>query len=120
MNKLVPFNNHWNLMFEKEKEHLLNLLKDQKVETIEHIGATSVNQCSTFGTIDIMISLQSYLDLVTIKNILIRKGYEYVKHFSDDLNCVYLVGRNKNKQIVSTVRIVEYASIIYQQLLLFK
>ena len=120
MGRLTKFSNNWKNIFEKEKERLFNSLGEFKINEIEHIGATSVVLCDTYGTIDILLSTRTYLDLITVKNILVRKGYTYVSHLSDDFKDIFMVRKNEKNQIVATIHIVEYASIIYQEYLLFK
>jgi len=120
MNKLAPFNEKWKLMFQREEKKLIDILNGQNIEQIEHIGATSVDSCDTFGTIDILVSAHSYLDLISIKNILIKHEYQYIKHLSEDLRCLMFIKRNNKKQIIATVRVVEFASIAYQEFILFK
>ena len=120
MGRLVKFNNNWKQMFKSEHDMLLDALGDFKVENIEHIGATSVVLCDTYGTIDLLLSIQSYLNLVMVKNILIQKGYEYIPHLSDDMKDIFMIRKDKDGRIVATIHIVEYASVRYQEYLLFK
>ena len=119
MIQLIPFNNKWKDFFNREKKMLLNVLKGQQVIEVEHIGATSVLLCETAGTIDLLCTIQNKYDLTTIKNLLVINGYQYIPSFSD-LECFFFIRRNKKKQIVATIRVVEQASLIHKQMILFK
>ena len=118
--ELLKFNNDWKHFFEAEKEILSNALKGQKICSIEHIGATSLVMCKTAGTIDLMLSIPSSIDFVTIKNILERKGYKCDEEKSDYINLMYFVRRNQKRAIVATVRLVEQGSIAHRELIGFK
>ena len=86
---------------------------------IEHIGATSVVLCKTCGTIDLLCSIPSKIDFVTIKNLLVSRGYQYLASMSNE-DCYTFARRNEKNQIVSLTRVVEQASKVYQELILFK
>ena len=119
MIQLVKFNNNWKLYFQHEKKLLSKALNGQQIVDIEHIGATSVVLCQTCGTIDLVCSIPNKIELITLKNILERKGYQYIDNLSNQ-DCFLFIRRNKNKQIVATIRLVEHASIEYNKLILFK
>jgi len=116
---LKKYDDRWPILFKEEKDSLIEKLKPFKIEGIEHIGATSVLLCKTAGTIDIMVALQSKMDLLSVKNYLCKNGYEEIPHLNKR-NCLFLVRRNKSKQIVSTLRLVEYASDEYIKIVSFK
>ena len=120
MAKLIRFNNNWKNYFAQEKELFLDALPGQKIESVEHIGATSVVLCATYGTIDLLCSIESSLDFVTIKNLLERKGYIFVEEKSDYLKLLYFVRRNEAGNIVATLRLVEYCSEEYNKIRAFK
>ena len=119
MLKLIDFNDNWKEIFLKEKEELLRALRGQKVLEVEHVGATSVVLCKTCGTIDLLCSIQSKLDFITIKNLLVTRGYQYLASLSTD-DCYVYARRNEKKQIVSLTRVVEQASTIHKEIVLFK
>ena len=119
MPNLLPFDNRWKKYFAKEKELLSKALVGQKINSIEHIGATSVVMCGTYGTIDLLLAIPSYLDFLTIKNLLDKKGYEFIQRGSL-LEELFFVRRNEKKQIVATIRLVEYASQKYKEYETFK
>ena len=120
MIQLYTFNDNWRLLYNREKHMVSAALKGHKISSIEHIGATSVVLCNTSGTIDVLVSIPSILDLFTIKNALSKvSGYECVEHKSNN-HLLFFVRRNERKQIVATIRIVEYASAEYNKILSFK
>lgn len=118
-NVFVPYNDKWPEYFQNEKNKLINVLKNFDIQRIEHIGATSVLLCGTAGTIDVLISIPSSLDLFTISNFLNAHGYEYVEHKSTP-NCQMLVRRNVKNEVIATFRVVEFASDTYNTIMSFK
>lgn len=120
MKNLLPFDNKWKEFYAYEKALLLHVLKGQKIVNIEHVGATSVVMCGTCGTIDVLCGIQTSLDFITIKNILVRQGYTFIENQSDYLSHLLFVRRNPNKQIVATIRLVEYGSDVYNRIMAFK
>lgn len=118
--KLLKFSNNWKHFFASEKEHLLKALKGQEITNIEHIGATSVVMCETAGTIDLLLTIPNGIDFVTIKNILVRKGYKFIENKSDYLNIMYFVRRNAKGCIVATLRVVEHGSKMHRSIIAFK
>ena len=119
MIQFYKFSERWHLYFEREKRILSNALEDQRYVKIEHVGATSVVLCNTSGTIDILLSINSELDFFTIKNVLLRKGYSFVKDKSNS-HIFFFFRRDENKKIVATVRLVEFAGEEYNKIKLFK
>ena len=119
MFRFYKFSENWRQFFQKEKAILSNALSDQKISMIEHIGATSVVLCNTAGTIDILLSIPSDLDLFTVKNVLSIRGYIFVEEKSTTTTLFFL-RRDENGHIVATVRLVEYASDDYNKYKLFK
>ena len=116
--RLIDFNDDWKEYFKSFEEELLVLFMGQKVNTIEHIGATSVVLCGTAGSIDILVSIPDAIEFITLKNILLKrgKGYSFVVSRSDYLNHMFFIKRNKKHEIVATIRIVEYASDEYNRI----
>ena len=120
MMKLLEFNNNWKHFFNSEKELLSKALANQEISNIEHIGATSVVMCATAGTIDLLLSIPNSIDFVTIKNILVRKGYKFIEDKSDYFNLMYFVRKNTKGGIVATLRLVEHSSKTHREILAFK
>ena len=119
MIRLVDFNDHWKNFFSKEKNMLLDALRGQKVLGVEHIGATSVVLCKTCGTIDLLCIIPSKIEFITIKNLLVSKGYQYLQSMSND-ECYTFARRNDKNQIVSITRVIEQASVFHKEVVLFK
>lgn len=70
----------WIVEFEKEKELLVNKLKDL-IQGIEHIGSTAVPGLAAKPVIDIMIGVNDIQDITEIhKERLNKVGYEFVDH----------------------------------------
>lgn len=119
MIRLIDYSDNWMKFFLKEKEILLNALRGQRVTEVEHIGATSVVLCKTCGTIDLLCTIPSSNEFFTIKNLLTTRDYQYIGSMSSD-DCFTFARRNENKQIVSMVRVVEQASRVHKEIILFK
>ena len=119
MLKLVDYCDNWKDVFLEEKKMLLLALRGQRVLNIEHVGATSVVLCKTCGTIDLLCSIASKYDLETIRNILTSRNYQFLQSMSND-ECYTFARRNEKKQIVALIRVVEQASKIYKETILFK
>lgn len=116
--ELKPFDDKWKICFRIEKDLLLQKLTPFDVFNIEHIGATSALLCDTLGTIDILVSLNDYSDLITVKNFLNVRGYEAIEKACTP-NCMFLVRRNEKNDIVATIRIVANGSKSYLKLQAF-
>ena len=119
MLKLVDYCDNWKDAFLNEKKILSTALHGQRVLGIEHVGATSVVLCKTCGTIDIMCLIPSKYELETVKNILTTRGYQYLPSMSNE-DCYTFARRNEKKQIVALIKVVEQASRIYKETILFK
>ncbi len=109
----------WDKAFISERDNLLFLLPQFKVN-VEHIGATSVNNCRSFRNVDILVSTHNFTDIHTIAMMLCSKEYKELKELST-IDCVVLVKKYKvNKRYGVTVRVVQYASNIYNRIVSFK
>ena len=108
----------WKTAFNQEKTNILFLLPNYKVN-VEHIGATSVNNCRSFRNVDILVSTSNFADIYTIAMILGTKDYKELNELSD-LNCRVLARRNKINGCGVTIRVVEYASLTYNRFISFK
>lgn len=107
----------WHQAFLSEKNTLYFYLPQFKMN-VEHIGATSVPNCRTFRNVDILISVPQLEDISTVAMLLATKGYKVV----DDSNyeCIVLVKKATVYGERITVRVTEYASLIYRRHILFK
>ena len=107
----------WGKAFSKEKDNLLFLLPQYRFN-VEHIGATAVNSCRSFRNVDILISVHNFSDIYTLAMILNSSEYKEIRELSS-LDCVVLVKRTKVEGVGITLRIVEYASDIYNRFCAF-
>lgn len=117
--ELKPFDDKWKICFSIEKKKLEEKLKGFDVASIEHIGATSVILCGTLGTIDIVVSLNSIVEVTTVKNYLCKNGYEAIEKGCGNSQA-FLVRRNDKNEIVATIRVVPNCSKQYIKLIAFK
>ena len=118
MTTLRIFDDNWKFYFYKERDNLLELLKKQEVSAIEHIGSTSVVMCKAAGTIDILLSIPDKIEMFTIKNILTSNGYKYIESMSDMDTFMFM--RVHNGKVVCTIRLMEHATPLYNDIMLFK
>ena len=82
---IVPYNPEWPTMFVAEKDRLL-VIVESHVETIEHIGSTSVPGLAAKPVIDIIIGVDSLQAadthcLTPIQSL----GYEYIQAFEKSM-----------------------------------
>ncbi|HEY0323990.1 MAG TPA: GrpB family protein [Pyrinomonadaceae bacterium] len=77
---IVEYNPRWPALFEEEKARILGLIHAW-VESVEHIGSTSVPGLGAKPIIDIMVGIRSLADAPECISRLETIGYEYVpKH----------------------------------------
>lgn len=108
----------WEKVFATEVNNLrFNLPKFRF--NIEHIGATSVNNCRTFRNVDILLSVHDFKDIYTISMILQSKEYREVKEMST-VDCVVLSRKAKLYGCGVTLRIVQHASPTYNRFICFQ
>ena len=109
----------WDKVFASERDNLLFLLPQYKIN-VEHIGATSINNCRSFRNVDILVSTHDFKDVHTIAMLLCSKEYKELKELST-VDCVVLVKKYKvNTKYGVTVRVVQYASDIYNRIISFR
>lgn len=108
----------WTKIFKSEVNNIHFLLPKFTLN-IEHIGATSVNNCRSFRNVDILVSTHDLADLYTVVMLLTNKEYKELKELSNK-DCVVLVKKYKYKKIGVTVRVVEYGSETYNRIIAFK
>ena len=108
----------WEKAFASEKENLIFLLPQYKMN-VEHIGATSINNCRSFRNVDILIAVNNFADIYTIAMLLASKEYKELPELGD-MNCRVLVKKHKVNGCGVTVRVVEHASETYKRFVMFK
>lgn len=75
---IVPYNTEWPIMFEQEKQHLLNCLPKGLITRIEHFGSTSVPDLAAKSIIDILVEVVSLEETrIRIAPLLESQGYDY-------------------------------------------
>jgi len=77
---LEIYNPKWQLLFEIEKEKLLNVLDFNGIK-IEHIGSTSIPDICSKPIIDIMIGVEKDNELNSNINRILTLGYTYVQKY---------------------------------------
>ena len=108
----------WSKIFVAERDNLHFLLPQFRFN-VEHIGATSVANCRSFRNVDILVSVHNFVDISTVAMLLLSKEYREIKEMST-IDCVVLVKKQKVYGCGITVRVVEYASMIYRRIMAFK
>ena len=82
---IVDYDPTWPELFQQEKARLLAAIGDH-IETIEHIGSTSVPGLAAKPVIDIMIGVR---DLAKVEQpciaAIVDLGYEYVPDYEDEM-----------------------------------
>jgi GrpB-like predicted nucleotidyltransferase (UPF0157 family) len=95
---VVPYNDNWKLLFEREKELITNLLCEKFAITVEHIGSTSVEALSAKPTIDILVEIPQLTD--KIKAVIIRRmqrvGYENMRNAEKEKQMTFGKGYSIN------------------------
>ncbi len=57
--RIVPYNPKWKVLFEQEKVLLAEILRENRILHIEHIGSTSVDGLAAKPTIDILVEVSN-------------------------------------------------------------
>lgn len=89
---VVPYNDRWPVMFEQEKEHLLQCLPTRLITKIEHFGSTAVPGLWAKPIIDMLVEVTSLEDTIKkIVPVLEGQGYDYFwrPSFGDDVPPFY-------------------------------
>ena len=103
----------WTETFIDEKNNLLYYLKDYKV-AVSHIGSTSYPGGRSNRNVDLLVSVTSLKDLSSVLVRLQSKKYKLIES-SDNGDLYVLVGPSKVLGYGVTVRLMEYASTIYNR-----
>ncbi len=113
MSNLLYLPEDWDNIFKAERDNLRFVLPEFKFN-IEHIGATSINNCRSFRNVDILISLSHFNDIYTAAMLLNSRGYKMLNAQCRS-DCALLIKRSKYKKIGVTIRIVEYGGDFYNR-----
>ena len=98
-------------MFEKEKEQLVPILKDNLVD-IFHIGSTAVPGLSSKPIIDIMISVNSLEKVDEKKNEFKEIGYEYLGEYGIKGRRYLRKGGDERKERIKFISFTRMIQII--------
>jgi len=75
--RLVPHDDNWSTLFEKEKKLLLNKFGD-RILAIEHIGSTAIPGLPAKPILDINVAIEDLNDIGDFITGLQELGYEYI------------------------------------------
>ena len=75
---IADYNPDWPKIFLIEKQHISNILGNEVISSIEHIGSTSVPGLSAKPTIDILLEIKKNTDLNLLINKLQSISYQYI------------------------------------------
>ena len=103
----------WRETFIDEKNNLLFYLKDFRV-SITHIGATSFNGGKSNRNVDILVATSNFADLYSVLVRLQSKKYKLIEQ-SEKGDFFLLVGPNKVLGYGVSIRLMEYASPIFNR-----
>ncbi|HDX9579472.1 TPA: GrpB family protein [Bacillus pseudomycoides] len=76
---LKEHNSIWKDWYVREEKLLNNIIGNQYIERINHIGSTSVNGLLAKPTIDILLEITEDCDLEFLVNVLEKNGYIFEK-----------------------------------------
>ena len=113
--KLVPHQSQWRDEFEKEKKHLLEILKIDI--SIEHVGSTAIGDLDAKPIIDIILGLTSFTNPKSVYKILRENGYE---DKGEEVEGEYLFVKGTELKRTHHLHIIEKDSDIWNNYLLFR
>ncbi len=116
--KLIKYDPSWNKEFLAEKYSLSKIYLGVPY-VIAHVGATSVYRAKSELVIDILIGIESSLDLITVRDKLMLNGYYYVAKFSS-LHRFVLMKMDDDGLHTHTIYLVVYKSKEWNEILTFK
>lgn len=103
----------WHETFKDEKNNLLYYLKDFKV-SISHIGATSFVGGRSNRNVDVLLTVTNFKDVQSVMVRLVSKKYKILEQ-STSGDFYFFVGPSKVQGYGVTVRLMEYASPIFNR-----
>ena len=107
----------WDKTFKEEKNNLLYYLSNFKV-AIKHIGATAYTGGMSNRNVDILVTTTSFEDISSVQVRLQSKGYKLIP--TDRTDMVLLTGPKRINGYGVSIRIMEYASNIYNRFSAFE
>lgn len=92
---IVDYDPAWKKYFEQEKAYIYSLLKDLKINRIEHFGSTAIPGLAAKPTIDLLVEIPESNDIrQTIINIMTAHNYNHMKDHPTHL--MFVKGYKKN------------------------
>jgi GrpB-like predicted nucleotidyltransferase (UPF0157 family) len=116
--KLVPHNNSWKKLFEKERKNLKNILGKDAVE-IEHIGSTAIPRISAKPVIDVLVGLSSMKNTNKYVKILEKFGYFYRPKFGHKRQHLTFAKGNESSR-THYIHLVKHRGVIWKRDLGFR
>ena len=118
MNSLRFEPSKWEACYTKEKNNLLYLLSNFNIG-ISHIGATAVAGSRSNRNVDILVVASSIADVSAITLKLRLNGYKFIEYMSNH-ECSVMVKEHKVNEFGITLRVVAYASNMYNRINAFQ
>lgn len=104
----------WRETFLEEKNNLQYYLKNFKV-AISHFGATAYKNGRSNRNVDILITVQDLKDLTAVVVRLQSKGYKLVVYEDENHECSTLIAPKKVLGYGVTLKVMVYASSLYNR-----
>lgn len=117
--KLSEYNPTWPEKFQKEKDMLLKLIGSH-VQSIEHIGSTSVPDMVAKPEVDILVGLASLSDAESLIAILNDAGYAYYRRFEEFVPERRYFRKSEGITPLVHIHAVETASDFYKEHIVFR
>lgn len=115
--RLTPYSVEWPLLFEKEKEALIECLGDLIID-IQHVGSTAIEGLEAKPIIDILISIKKLDEGFKCIEPLKKLGYEFKGSLGKSNRFFFSKGDEKIK--THHVHIVEWGDSNWENLILFR
>lgn len=117
---IVPYDSNWPKLFEKEKQHLLDILPNSIIKRIEHFGSTAIPKMSAKPIIDMLVEVSSLEKTkIIIVPILEKLGYEYFWRpitGNEPPFYAWFIKRNNQGQRSCHIHMVEADSVLWDRL----
>ena len=116
--KLVKYDHSWNSEYLAEK-YSISKINFGVPYVISHVGGTSVYLAKSQPVIDILIGIESFLDLITVRGKLMLNGYYYIAKLSS-MHQFVLMKMNDKNLLTHTIYLVVYQSKEWNDMLTLK
>jgi GrpB-like predicted nucleotidyltransferase (UPF0157 family) len=114
---IEPYNPHWTLKFQTEREQLAEILAPWLSGPIEHVGSTAVPGLAAKPVIDIMAGVQSLEYSRAAIPVLERSGYCYTPYREDVMHWLCKPGPEIRTH---HLHLVPYGSPLWKERLAFR